>query len=103
MRPPKKRKSRNPDGRPLRVSEDTELARIINEALMQTGVQAKLKELAKAMNANYQAVWGAYNGYRKLSLRDMLSLFACLGKSVEEAVEVYMRQPAPTKGLKEKE
>ena len=103
MIPPKKRKSRNPNGRPLTVMEDTELARIINEALKHEFGQAKLKELAKWMNANYHGLWGAYNGYRKLSLRDMLALFACMGKSVEEAVEVYMRQPTPTKGLKKKD
>lgn len=99
----KKRKSRNPNGRPLTIMEDTELARIINEALIHEFGKQKLKQLAKAINANYSGLWGSYNGYRKLSLKDMLALFSYMGKSVEDAVDVYIRQPAPTRGLKEKD
>ena len=98
----------NPDGMPLRLRDDCELAEFINKILKRgKGFETELPEnqltlldVSRISGIHYQCLWSAYNRYRKLPLLDMLDLHRIAESTRLEAMEMYLRQPEPIRGLK---
>jgi hypothetical protein len=102
----KKKKVNNPNGSTLRLQDEqgaSELAKLINFAMLGDGRKIKLKALADILQCDYHGLWASYRGRRKLPLPIMVRLCEFLSMSLEDATLLYLRQPVPPKKKKEEE